>query len=94
MNTELSRTKEEGLRARVPINGIFEHYKGKRYKALAIARSSEDLQLWVVYQALYNCQRFGDHALWIRPLEFFVESVEVNGREVPRFRLISERPLD
>lgn len=93
MDTEVSRADEEALRSQVLINGIFEHYKGKHYKVLAVARSSEDLQLWVVYQCLYDSKEFGDQALWIRPLKFFVENVEVRGREVPRFRLISERPL-
>jgi hypothetical protein len=91
---EVSRTEEETLRAQVPINGIFKHYKGNSYKVLAFARSSEDLQLWVVYQPLSESKELGDQGLWIRPLKFFVETVVVNGQEVPRFCLVSERPLD
>ena len=93
MITEEARQEEDALKAQVPIGALFEHYKGKQYKVLAIARSSEDLQLWVVYQSLYDSQEFGDHALWIRPLKFFVENVVVEGNQVPRFRLISEKPL-
>ncbi len=93
MSTEILKEQEDALRAQVPIGSLFEHYKGKQYKILAIARSSEDLQLWVVYQSLYDSQEFGDRALWIRPLRFFVENVTIEEREVPRFRLISEKPL-
>jgi len=93
MISEVAKQEEEAFKAQVPIGSLFEHYKGKQYKVLAIARSSEDLQLWVVYQSLYDSKDFGDHALWIRPLKFFVENVLVEGNEVPRFRLISEKPL-
>lgn len=93
MLTEVVRQEEESLKAQIPIGALFEHYKGKQYKVLAIARSSEDLQLWVVYQSLYDCKDFGDHALWVRPLRYFLENIVIDGREVPRFRLISEMPL-
>ncbi len=59
--------------------GIYEHYKGKKYRLLNIARHSETLEELVVYQQLYGT---GD--VWVRPLYMFVETV--NG--VPRFRLI------
>jgi hypothetical protein len=37
-----------------------------------------------VYRALY-----GDHdPLWVRPKAMFLETVIVDGREVPRFRLV------
>lgn len=83
--------EEETLKNRVPISGIFENFKGNHYKVLAIARSSEDRQLYVCYQALYNSSEFGDQALWIRSLKSFVDNVIVDGKEVPRFRLISKK---
>jgi hypothetical protein len=36
-----------------------------------------------VYRALYS-----DHDLWVRPKAMFLETVSVDGREVPRFRLV------
>jgi hypothetical protein len=84
--------EEETLKNRVPISGIFENFKGNRYKVLLIARSSEDRQLYVCYQALYNSAEFGDQAVWVRSLKTFVENVAVDGKEVPRFRLITEKP--
>lgn len=63
--------------------GEYEHYKGKRYKVIGIARHSETLEELVVYQSLY-----GEMDLWVRPLGMFLEEVEVDGKKVPRFRFI------
>ena len=62
---------------------IYEHYKGMRYEFLGIAKHSETLEEMVVYKALY-----GDGQIWVRPKEMFFESVEINGKVVPRFRKI------
>ncbi len=59
--------------------GVYEHFKGKRYRVLNIARHSETLEELVVYQQLYGT---GD--LWVRPLAMFLETV--NGEL--RFRFI------
>ena len=67
--------------------GIYEHYKGLPYQVLAVARHSEDLEEYVVYQALY-----GEYAIWIRPLEMFLEMVTYNGHVVPRFSWRNEAP--
>lgn len=66
-------------------SGIYEHYKGKRYEVLGVARHSETLGSFAVYRAMY-----GDHGLWIRPLDMFLETVEVDGKQVPRFSLIKD----
>ncbi|GAA1512225.1 hypothetical protein BJ978_002986 [Agromyces terreus] len=63
--------------------GLYEHYKGNRYEVLELARHSETEEWFVVYRALY-----GEHGVWIRPAGMFVESVEVGGAAVPRFRRI------
>jgi cyclomaltodextrinase / maltogenic alpha-amylase / neopullulanase len=60
--------------------GIYEHYKGKRYKVMHVARHSETLEEYVVYQALY-----GSYDVWIRPLTMFFETIAIDGKEVPRF---------
>lgn len=67
----------------IVIDGLYEHYKGFRYKVLSIARHSETLEELVVYQALY-----GEKGIWVRPLEMFLENVNVNGKLQPRFKLI------
>jgi hypothetical protein len=39
----------------------------------------------VLYRAEY-----GERQLWVRPLEMFVESVVVDGQQVPRFRYVGD----
>ena len=58
----------------------YRHFKGKDYLVLHIAKHSESLEEFVVYQALY-----GERGIWIRPLSMFQEKVEVEGRLVNRF---------
>lgn len=80
--------EEEALMAKVPIGATFRHFKGKLYKILQIGRHSEDLTLYVVYQALYKTEAFGDNSVWIRPLTMFVETVTTDGKQIPRFEWI------
>ncbi|MDV7210365.1 DUF1653 domain-containing protein [Azotobacter beijerinckii] len=63
--------------------GLYRHYKGAEYRVLGVARHSETEEELVVYQALY-----GDFGLWVRPLAMFAGSIEVDGRQMPRFALI------
>lgn len=68
--------------------GIYEHFKGKRYEVIDIARHSETMEVMVVYKALYK-GNYPEGSLWVRPLSMFQETVTANGKEVPRFRFIS-----
>jgi hypothetical protein len=63
--------------------GIYRHYKGPQYRVFGVARHSETEQEVVFYQALY-----GEQGLWVRPLDMFLESVQVDGEQVPRFALV------
>ena len=65
--------------------GEYEHFKGKKYRVLGIAKHSETFEEMVVYETLYKNPR---SKLWVRPLKMFLEKVEVNGKKVPRFRFI------
>ena len=65
--------------------GKYQHYKGKSYEVIGIAKHSETLEEMVIYKALY--QREGEN-LWVRPLKMFTENVMVEGKEVPRFEYI------
>ena len=64
--------------------GIYEHFKGKRYEVIGIAKHSETLEELVVYKQLY-----GDGSLWARPAEMFLDDVEIDGKVVPRFKRVS-----
>ena len=65
--------------------GKYEHYKGKQYKVIGIARHSETLEYLIVYKALY-----GNYDLWVRPLEMFLEEVNIDGKLLPRFKYIGD----
>ena len=61
--------------------GRYRHYKGNEYSVIGTARHSETLEKLVVYR-----QEYGDHGLWVRPKQMFLETVKVDGRGVPRFQ--------
>ncbi|MBQ9934778.1 MAG: DUF1653 domain-containing protein [Lachnospiraceae bacterium] len=67
------------------MTGLYEHYKGNKYKVIGIAKHSETLEEMVVYQALY-----GDYGIWVRPKDMFFENVVVDGKMVSRFKKIEE----
>ncbi|MEG2543858.1 MAG: DUF1653 domain-containing protein [Longicatena sp.] len=65
--------------------GRYQHFKGKHYSLLYVAKHSETLEKYVVYRQLY-----GDGSVWIRPLSMFLELVEINGQQVPRFSYLGK----
>ena len=62
--------------------GIYRHYKGNLYQVLHTAQHSETEESLVIYRCLY-----GEYGVWVRPLSMFSETVEVEGKQVPRFEL-------
>ena len=67
--------------------GKYRHFKGGEYAVQGVATHSESAELLVVYTPLY-----GEGGLWVRPLEMFLETVEVNGVTRPRFEYFG--PID
>jgi len=65
--------------------GKYVHYKGNKYEVIGVAKHSETIEEFVVYKALY-----GDHGLWIRPLEMFKEKVLVDKKKVLRFKYLGD----
>ena len=63
--------------------GRYRHFKGNEYEVVAIAKHSETLEEMVVYRALYQ-----DGGYWVRPVNMFLETVTVNGKEQKRFEYI------
>ncbi len=55
--------------------GIYQHFKGNKYKVLGVAKHSETLEGFVVYQSLSE-----GNELWLRPLKMFLEKVEAQPR--------------
>ena len=69
--------------------GTYQHYKnGKLYEVIGVARHSETHEEMVVYVALYQCEKFGNHQIWVRPKEMFIEHIHHEGLIVPRFKRI------
>ena len=53
------------------MNGIYQHFKGKKYKVFLIAKNTDTDEDMVVYQALY-----GDYGYFVRPYSMFVSEVD------------------
>lgn len=71
----------------IKVGDIYKHYKGKDYKILAIARNSENIdEMLIIYQALYDCPRFGLNQIWARPLSNFTQTIFLEGKEISRFK--------
>jgi hypothetical protein len=61
-------------------NGRYRHFKGNEYEVVGVARHSETDEELVVYRPDY-----GEQGLWVRPKDNFLDTVEVDGRRMPRF---------
>ena len=69
----------------IKIGQIWKHYKkDNHYKILVFCRHSETSEDLVVYQ------RQEDGNTYARPRNMFFDIVEWEGKQVPRFSLISE----
>ena len=62
----------------------YRHFKGNIYKVLHVAKHSETLEEYVVYQAMY-----GNHDILIRPKSMFEETITRDGITMKRFTEIS-----
>lgn len=69
--------------------GLYQHYKGKNYLVLGVGHHSETLEELVFYTAQYASEEFGENALWVRPIGLFLEKVEIEGVQIPRFKKIA-----
>lgn len=67
--------------------GRYRHYKGNEYTVIGVARHSETHEPLVVYRPEY-----GEGGLWVRPLAMFLETVTVDGQQIPRFRFLEQTP--
>ena len=67
--------------------GRYQHYKGKYYEVVGLARHSETLEELVVYRALYKSE-IGNKSLWVRPRKMFLEKIKVGLKTVSRFKYV------
>lgn len=71
-----------------PKPGLYRHYKGQYYFLFQIAHHSETREALAVYQCLYD-----DFSWWVRPLDMFMEMVDIEGKIQPRFAFEKEMSL-
>jgi len=64
--------------------GIYRHYKGGDYRVLGCAQHSETGEEVIVYESLHNKK------LWVRPKTMFLEIINIDGKDIPRFKLVFE----
>jgi len=63
--------------------GIYRHFKGNQYQVLGQVRHSETEETLVLYRPLY-----GEGALWVRPIELFSDTKNLDGIEIQRFTYV------
>jgi hypothetical protein len=72
--------KLQAASQKVVVGGLYQHYKGDYYKVLSLGFLEATMELCVAYQAEY-----GEKITFIRPLKVWLETVEFDGKRVPRF---------
>ncbi len=65
--------------------GRYRHFKGQNYIVLGVALHSETQEVMIVYR-----QDYGDRKMWVRPQAMFLETVQLDGKSVPRFQFVGE----
>ena len=75
----------EGIQA-----GKYRHFKGKIYEVINTAKDKDTLEDFVVYRACYSSPEFKDGQLRIRSQKMFLETVIVDGKQIPRFTFLEE----
>jgi len=69
-------------------SGLYEHYKGGRYRVLGVGCHTEAHEYYVVYSPEHPKADVPE--MWLRPYEMFVETVEINGKTIPRFKKLDD----
>jgi hypothetical protein len=59
----------------------YQHYKGGIYELVCEATLESDLSTMIVYRA-------ANGTIWCRPREVFFEMIEVDGKQMQRFKPI------
>lgn len=66
----------------------YTHYKWNNYQVIALAKHSDTLEDYVVYQWLYDSQEFGNNAIRVKSVEEFEKEIQVEEKKVKRFEYI------
>jgi hypothetical protein len=86
---ELARIVQDADR-QVTVGARYAHYKSAdQYTVLEVALLEETDEPVVVYRAEY-----GEHIVFVRPLSVWLETVEWEGKQVPRFAQLTRLSPD
>ena len=85
----------------MPKKGFYYHYKhdphgafnNYSYEVIGIGRNSEEKTLTVLYRPLYENEWLLPADYQSRPLEMFMETVEKEGKTMPRFTQIVDSEI-
>ena len=66
----------------------YKHFKGMTVEVIGVALHSETMEEMVIYNHPDPVKGKDANTMWARPLEMFLEKVEVNGKKVPRFEYL------
>ena len=62
---------------------VWQHYKGGVYNVISLAIHTETEERLVVYEDSKG-------QVWVRPVDMFLEKIEVDGVEVQRFKKVGD----
>ncbi len=65
--------------------GKYQHYQGGYYRVIGVAKHSETKEELVVYKSL------ADGQIWVRPIEMFLQKINVDNKKILRFKYIVEK---
>jgi len=69
------------------VGAVYKHYKGTKAKVIGEAFNSETREPMVIYVHLE------DGVVWVRPKKMFLETINVKGKKVERFKKINQKIL-
>lgn len=98
-----SNSEKEKIKStmHIPENGFYMHYKhdpngepfNYMYEVFGLVRHTEDESFLVLYRPLYNNVWHKPANYPVRPVDMFLEEVEVEGKKTLRFSPITDPEL-
>ncbi|EKE28046.1 MAG: protein of unknown function DUF1653 [uncultured bacterium (gcode 4)] len=71
----------------------YRHFKWTEIEVIWIWKHSETIEDYVVYRHITKDPiTWEENSLWVRPLKMFAETVEKDGKMIPRFEYIEIQP--
>ncbi len=68
--------------------GKYKHFKGMEVEVIGVALHSETMEEMVIYNHPDPVKGKGANTMWARPKEMFLETINKDGKEIPRFEYI------